>query len=78
MQRALGQYAQHHCMYFYLAKCAPPHLDSGGNVIDCAWINAYTHRPDLLDYTDARGLVIAFTQGLHKWQISAGIRVKHV
>ena len=64
--------------YFYLAKYALEHMKSGDTINNCASINAYIGRPDLLDYTSTKGAIISFTRGLHNQQVSKGIRVNAV
>ncbi|KAJ9633441.1 uncharacterized protein PV06_06763 [Exophiala oligosperma] len=63
---------------FYLSKAAVPHMKRGDTVINCASINAYIGRPDLLDYTSTKGAIVAFTRGLANQQVSKGIRVNAV
>ncbi|KAJ5173325.1 hypothetical protein N7492_005918 [Penicillium capsulatum] len=63
---------------FYLSKYTLPHLKSGSSIINCASINAYIGRPDLLDYTSTKGALIAFTRGLSNQQVKNGIRVNAV
>ncbi|KAJ5620603.1 hypothetical protein N7510_004587 [Penicillium lagena] len=63
---------------FYLSKYTLPHLKSGSSIINCASINAYIGRPDLLDYTATKGALVAFTRGLSNQQIKNGIRVNAV
>lgn len=64
--------------YFYLSKYALPHLHNGSAIINCASINAYIGRPDLLDYTSTKGAIVSFTRGLSNQVISKGIRVNAV
>jgi NAD(P)-dependent dehydrogenase (short-subunit alcohol dehydrogenase family) len=64
--------------YFYLSKYALAHMKSGDTIVNCASVNAYIGRPDLLDYTSSKGAIISFTRGLHNQQISYGIRVNAV
>ncbi|KAL8683628.1 MAG: hypothetical protein Q9186_000401 [Xanthomendoza sp. 1 TL-2023] len=64
--------------YFYIAKYALEHMKSGDTIINCASVNAYIGRPDLLDYTSSKGAIISFTRGLHNQQIEFGIRVNAV
>ncbi|KAL5356115.1 hypothetical protein BJX96DRAFT_94013 [Aspergillus floccosus] len=64
--------------FFYLSKYALPHMKSGSTIINCASINAYVGRPDLLDYTSTKGAIVAFTRGLSNQQIEKGIRVNCV
>ena len=64
--------------YFYLSKYSLAHMKSGDTIINCASVNAYIGRPDLLDYTSSKGAIVSFTRGLHNQQISYGIRVNAV
>jgi len=41
--------------FFYLSKLLIPHMRRGDTIINCASINAYIGRPDLLDYTSTKG-----------------------
>lgn len=41
--------------FFFLSKLIVPHMKQGDVVINCASINAYIGRPDLLDYTSTKG-----------------------
>ncbi|KIX03891.1 uncharacterized protein Z518_07444 [Rhinocladiella mackenziei CBS 650.93] len=65
---------------FYLSKMLIPHMKRGDTIINCASINAYVGRPDLLDYTATKGgkSVVSFTRGLANQQLSKGIRVNAV
>jgi len=64
--------------YFYLAKYTLPHLKSGSTIINCASVNHYIGRGDLLDYTSTKGAIVAFTRALSNQQIHKGIRVNAV
>ncbi|KAI9864956.1 MAG: hypothetical protein M1824_004054 [Vezdaea acicularis] len=64
--------------FFYLSKYALPHMSRGDTIINCASINPYIGRPDLLDYTATKGAIVAFTRGLSNQQIGHGIRVNAV
>jgi len=64
--------------YFYLAKYVLPHMKRGCTIINNASINAYTGRPDLLDYTSTKGAIISFTRGLSNQQVGNGIRVNAI
>ncbi|KAK4868719.1 hypothetical protein LT330_006921 [Penicillium expansum] len=63
---------------FYLSKYSIPHLKSGSTIINCASVNHYIGRPDLLDYTSTKGAIVAFTRGLSNQQVKNGIRVNCV
>ncbi|KAL4791304.1 hypothetical protein BDV19DRAFT_313259 [Aspergillus venezuelensis] len=63
---------------YYLSKYTLPHLKSGSSIINCASVNPYIGRPDLLDYTATKGAIVAFTRGLSNQQCSKGIRVNAV
>ena len=63
---------------FYLSKYTLPHLQSGSTIINCASINPYIGRPDLLDYTSSKGAIVAFTRALSNQQVKKGIRVNCV
>ena len=63
--------------YFYLAKYALPHLKNGSTIINCASVNAYIGRPDLLDYTATKGAIVSLTRALSN-QLVEGIRVNAV
>lgn len=53
-------------------------MKRGSTIINCASVNAYIGRPDLLDYTSTKGAIVAFTRGLSNQQIGNGIRVNAV
>ncbi|KAJ5141188.1 hypothetical protein N7526_002183 [Penicillium atrosanguineum] len=63
---------------FYLSKYSLPHMKSGSTIINCASVNHYIGRPDLLDYTSTKGAIVAFTRGLSNQQVKNGIRVNCV
>ncbi|KAF7560868.1 hypothetical protein G7046_g3280 [Stylonectria norvegica] len=64
--------------FFFIAKYALEHMESGSTIINNASINAYIGRPDLLDYTSTKGAIVSFTRGLSNQLISKGIRVNAV
>ncbi|EED23633.1 oxidoreductase, short-chain dehydrogenase/reductase family [Talaromyces stipitatus ATCC 10500] len=64
--------------YFFLAKYALPHLKRGSTIINCASVNPYVGRGDLLDYTSSKGAIVAFTRALSNQQVGKGIRVNAV
>ncbi|KAL4787219.1 hypothetical protein BJX76DRAFT_345714 [Aspergillus varians] len=63
---------------YYLSKYTMPYLKSGSTIINCASVNPYIGRPDLLDYTASKGAIVAFTRGLSNQQCSKGIRINAV
>ncbi|KAJ5991169.1 hypothetical protein N7499_011712 [Penicillium canescens] len=63
---------------FYLSKYTIPYLKSGSTIINCASVNHYIGRPDLLDYTSTKGAIVAFTRALSNQQVKNGIRVNCV
>lgn len=64
--------------FFYLSKYSLPHMKTGSTIINCASVNPYIGRGDLLDYTSTKGAIVAFTRGLHNQQIKNGVRVNCV
>ncbi|EEA28005.1 oxidoreductase, short-chain dehydrogenase/reductase family [Talaromyces marneffei ATCC 18224] len=64
--------------YFFLSKYALPHLKRGSTIINCASVNHYIGRGDLLDYTSTKGAIVAFTRALSNQQVGKGIRVNTV
>ncbi|KAJ5635429.1 uncharacterized protein N7484_008742 [Penicillium longicatenatum] len=64
--------------FFHLSKYSLPHMKSGSTIINCASINPYIGRGDLLDYTSTKGAIVAFTRALSNQQIKKGIRVNCV
>ena len=63
---------------YYISKAALAHMKSGDTIINCASINSYIGRPDLLDYTSTKGAIVAFTRALSNQQVGQGIRVNCV
>lgn len=64
--------------FFYLSKYSLPHMKRGSTIINCASVNPYIGRADLLDYTSTKGAIVAFTRALSNQQIQKGIRVNCV
>lgn len=64
--------------FFYLSKYSLPHMKRGSTIINCASVNPYIGRGDLLDYTSTKGAIVAFTRALSNQQIKKGIRVNCV
>ncbi|CAL5874147.1 uncharacterized protein PFLUO_LOCUS8435 [Penicillium psychrofluorescens] len=53
-------------------------MKKGSTIINCASVNPYIGRGDLLDYTATKGAIVAFTRALSNQQIKNGIRVNCV
>ncbi|KAJ5757857.1 uncharacterized protein N7511_006551 [Penicillium nucicola] len=64
--------------FFYLSKYSLPHMKKGSTIINCASVNPYIGRGDLLDYTSTKGAIVAFTRALSNQQVKKGIRVNCV
>ncbi|KAJ5319428.1 hypothetical protein N7541_006201 [Penicillium brevicompactum] len=64
--------------FFYLSKYSLPHMKKGSTIINCASVNPYIGRGDLLDYTATKGAIVAFTRALSNQQVKKGIRVNCV
>ncbi|KAJ5320501.1 hypothetical protein PENANT_c010G01484 [Penicillium antarcticum] len=64
--------------FFYLSKYSLPHMKNGSTIINCASVNPYIGRGDLLDYTSTKGAIVAFTRALSNQQVKKGIRVNCV
>jgi NAD(P)-dependent dehydrogenase (short-subunit alcohol dehydrogenase family) len=64
--------------FFYLSKYTLPHMKTGSTIINCASVNPYIGRSDLLDYTSTKGAIVAFTRALSNQQVKNGIRVNCV
>ncbi|KAJ5787417.1 hypothetical protein N7457_002407 [Penicillium paradoxum] len=64
--------------FYYLSKYALVHMKQGATIINCASVNPYIGRGDLLDYTSTKGAIVAFTRALSNQQLKKGIRVNCV
>lgn len=53
-------------------------MKKGSTIINCASVNPYIGRGDLLDYTSTKGAIVAFTRALSNQQVKKGIRVNCV
>ncbi|KAJ8080962.1 hypothetical protein PM082_017797 [Marasmius tenuissimus] len=64
--------------FFYLSKYTLPHMKRGDSILNNASVNAYTGKPNLIDYTSTKGAIIAFTRALSNQFVEKGIRVNAV
>jgi NAD(P)-dependent dehydrogenase (short-subunit alcohol dehydrogenase family) len=53
-------------------------MKKGSTIINCASVNPYIGRGDLLDYTSTKGAIVSFTRALSNQQVKKGIRVNCV
>lgn len=53
-------------------------MKKGSTIINCASVNPYIGRGDLLDYTSTKGAIVAFTRALSNQQVKKSIRVNCV
>lgn len=63
---------------FYMTKAVLPHLSSGCTIINTASITAFEGKPTLIDYSAAKGAVVAFTRSMALSLVEVGIRVNVV
>jgi NAD(P)-dependent dehydrogenase (short-subunit alcohol dehydrogenase family) len=64
--------------YFYMAKCAVPHLQRGSAIVNCGSITGLEGSEELLDYSATKGAIHAFTKSLAQNLAEKGIRVNCV
>lgn len=64
--------------YFYMAKFAVPHMNSGATIINTGSVTGLEGNKTLLDYASTKGAIHAFTKSLAKNLINSGIRVNCV
>lgn len=64
--------------YYYLSKCAIPHMKRGSVIINTGSITGLEGSKELLDYSSTKGAIHAFTKSLAKNLVDKGIRVNCV
>ncbi len=64
--------------YFYLIQCALPHMGEGSSIINTTSVTAYQGNKDLIDYSSAKGAIVALTRSLSLSLAGKGIRVNGV
>lgn len=64
--------------YFYLIQYALPFMKRGGSIINTASVTAFQGNKDLIDYSAAKGAIVALTRSLALSLADKGIRVNAV
>lgn len=64
--------------YFYMAKAALRHLQSGAAIVNTTSVTAYKGNKELIDYSATKGAIVAFTRSLSLAVVEQGIRVNAV
>ncbi|MHB0777646.1 SDR family oxidoreductase [Halomonas sp. WWR20] len=63
---------------FWITKAAMPHLPEGASIVNTASVVAYDPPANLLDYSQTKAAIVAFTKALAKQVVEKGVRVNAV